>query len=111
VIGKSTIVVNFEGPSFHRANSQIDELIHELRRSGKDVGQTIAELAAGQQYVKAPKAKLDYVENLLIKPLMRLKRDPSENVRRMASVYLNWLRDSIREQTQRRSTGKRTKSK
>jgi hypothetical protein len=77
-------------PDVLRADSRLGELIQELRRIGAD-GQTIAELSASQQYLKAPRAERAFIEELLIKPLRRLEHAPSPNVRSIAIEYSDWL--------------------
>jgi hypothetical protein len=82
--------VDWQNPDFKRADHQLSELIYELTRSNADA-QAIAELRAGQQYLKAPKARRDIIEELLVKPLRKLKSVPWERVRGIASECLDWL--------------------
>jgi hypothetical protein len=80
-----------EAPGFHGADSKLGELTEDLMRF-EGIGQMVAELRAGQQYIKAPKARRDFIDELLIKPLTKLdSAAPSEKIRALAGAYLNWL--------------------
>ena len=77
---------------------QNDRSTDASRQLLSDNGQMIAELSAGRLYLKAPKAKRDLIDELLIKPLKELdSAAPSEGIRVIASWHLNWLLQNLKD--------------
>ena len=88
---KAFLSLDLQSRDFHRANTTLDELIHLMRSTSAADGQTIAELSAGKEYIKAPVASRTLIEELLLKPLLALETTASEKTRRFAAGYLKWL--------------------
>ena len=88
---KNFVSFETQGADFYRADSKLGELIDELITLGRDEGQTLAELEAGRKYIKAPVARRDFIEGLLIKPLRKLQSNAPKRAKVIADEYLNWL--------------------
>jgi hypothetical protein len=84
----------------NRAGARLDELILQLAQSSKidnvKRDQLVAALRAGRQYLFAPRARRDFVDDLVVRPLRRIaKLAPSEQYSAIANEFLGWLLRAI----------------
>lgn len=82
--------VDSQNLDFKQADDKLSELIYELIRSNADAD-AIAELRAGQRYLKALNVRRDSIEESLVKPLTKLESVPWARIRGIASDCLNLL--------------------
>jgi hypothetical protein len=99
-----TISLNLDPNSDGRRNldASLGEVILNIQKlntiEGVNLGQLQAELQAGSQYVKAPKAKKAILDELLAKPMRQIARPPFPmNLQNSAAKFLDWYRLATRE--------------
>lgn len=95
-MAKSSRALDVHSYDFRVADIRLGELIHRLRKSTEIIGevksQTVAELTAGQAYLKAPKLRRHLIEELLTQPLARIiATNAPEEIRSIATEYSAWL--------------------
>lgn len=79
---------------FIRADGRLAELIAHVIQT-KDIDdrdQLVVELRAGQQYLKAPRARCDFLQELIVRPLRQIKEKvPTEQTGKIAGEFLDWF--------------------
>jgi hypothetical protein len=87
-----SVIFNFKSADLIRADGRLAELITHLAQSKNVDDQLVVELRAGQQYLKAPRARRDLLDELIVRPLRKIKeRVPTEQAGKIASEFLDWF--------------------
>jgi hypothetical protein len=92
-----TITIDVQGGALKDADKRLDELVYHLRASGSmklaNKDQLAAKLSAAQRYLQVPRAKRNFLDELLVRPLKRIVKDkPSALATARASELLTWFR-------------------
>lgn len=90
------ITINVNSPDYHQLKAILTELLPLLKGSNVIAGETkdqlIAEIAAGQQILPAPKVDPNYVDMLLVRPLKFIaEKVASETISKLAAAALELL--------------------
>jgi hypothetical protein len=90
-----TVSFDTRSKDFGTADAALGELIDQLVLPAvklKNGVQILVELRSARQYLKAPKAKRDLLNELFIKPLKRIAKDkPSDKATDQAKYLLAWF--------------------
>jgi hypothetical protein len=103
-MAKHTIGFDPNSDDGRNLDASVGELILNLQKPNtiedRKLRQLLAELQAGRQYAKAPKAKTVILDELLAKPMRQIAgHRPPLRVRKTAADFLNWY--------QRRKAGRK----
>jgi hypothetical protein len=91
-----------QSDDFRNLHTGLKLLIDELRKFQVQVSapesatwtQRLYEIVAGKEYLKAPRARRDILDELLAKPLKRIVKEAPENMRKTARDFLNWYKQT-----------------